>query len=606
MKKIISLVLAVLMLVSAIPMAASAAYTEYTEGYYTYTVNSDGYAMIMDVDESISGSITIPYYLGGHKVSTICSYAFENCKSLINVKIDHGSVTEIGSFAFKNSGLRNIAISLSVKEIGANIFYNCDGPINLFCYHSRDLFNNAIAGLTFTDKKAYKESDTLKLHFNTYFDLGTHINLTSKEYVSSTCTKDGNNAGIYCEDCDSWVYKGGVIPAAHQNIIEHEEISATCTESGHTTGDFCDVCNTWLSGDEIPATNHSNKYYRATSATCTEYGYKGNYCPDCESWIDIDVTYNPTGHTRKYVAKIEATCGKAGYEEGYVCTVCGEDIEGREKIYATGDHVWESQLYRDGKATCVKAGFRYRVCKVCGYKLQYGTYYDPSKHENIGLKNVKEATCAVDGYTGDTYCLDCGSVRKKGTTIPATGNHDYSIILNVEPANCCTREKTYYKCSICTAQRYGYSSDGYDYNNHKGSIGTRNDVKATCTSAGYTGEKYCTGCWSTLEANSTIPAKGHTAVTDKAVAATCERNGLTEGSHCYECNVVLVEQTSTPVVGHIDENHDGICDVPECKKNFTIRCDCRCHDGGLINKIIMFFWKLFRIKRECECGLYHY
>lgn len=605
MKKFLSLFLAVLMIMSVVPMAASAAVTEYTQGYYTYVLDSDGYATITDVDESISGSITIPFYLDGHEVRTIGNSAFNGCKSLVNVTVSR-SVQKIGNYAFRNTGLRNIAIPYSVK-IGTSIFYQCDGPINLFFEGDSGFFNNnAIAGLTSSDKRHYKESDTLKLHFEIYFNLGIHVNLTSKENVSATCTEDGNYAGVYCEDCGSWVYKGGVIPASHQNIIEHEEISATCTESGHTAGDFCDVCNTWLTGTEIPATNHSNKYYRETSATCTEYGYKGNYCPDCENWIDLNATYNPTGHTKKYVAKIEATCGKSGYEAGYVCTVCGEDIEGREKIDATGNHVWNSQLYRDGTATCVKAGSRYRVCKVCDYKLRYGSYYDTGKHENTGLINVKEPTCAEEGYTGDNYCYDCESVLNKGKAIPATGNHDYSIILNVEPANCHTREKTYYKCSLCTAQRYGYSSGGYDLNNHKGSIGTRNAAEATCTSAGYTGDKYCTGCWNTLEAGTTIPAKGHsysqyysnsdaTCTSDGSKTAYCD-NG------CWTTNTVTDVGSKK---AHTDNNHDGRCDSG-CGYDFTSGCGHLCHKGGFLYKFCLFFWKLFKIQRECSCGMYHY
>jgi len=48
----------------------------------------------------------------------------------------------------------------------------------------------------------------------------------------------------------------------------------------------------------------------------------------------------------------------------------------------------------------------------------------------------------------------------------------------------------------------------------------------------------------------TVPTKGHTPVTDKAVSATCTTAGKTEGSHCSVCNAVIKAQTTIPATGH--------------------------------------------------------
>lgn len=45
-------------------------------------------------------------------------------------------------------------------------------------------------------------------------------------------------------------------------------------------------------------------------------------------------------------------------------------------------------------------------------------------HTSTSLKNAIAATCTAKGYTGDTYCLDCGVVTAKGTEIPAMGHSD--------------------------------------------------------------------------------------------------------------------------------------------------------------------------------------
>ena len=43
-------------------------------------------------------------------------------------------------------------------------------------------------------------------------------------------------------------------------------------------------------------------------------------------------------------------------------------------------------------------------------------------HIKTELKNAKKATCTENGYTGDTYCKDCGQLMEKGKVIPALGH----------------------------------------------------------------------------------------------------------------------------------------------------------------------------------------
>ena len=75
-------------------------------------------------------------------------------------------------------------------------------------------------------------------------------------------------------------------------------------------------------------------------------------------------------------------------------------------------------------------------------------------------------------------------------------------------------------------------------------------VAATCTTAGKTAGSHCSVCNTVLEAQQTIPATGHTPVTDAAVAATCTTAGKTAGSHCSVCNTVLEAQQTVPAKGH--------------------------------------------------------
>ena len=49
----------------------------------------------------------------------------------------------------------------------------------------------------------------------------------------------------------------------------------------------------------------------------------------------------------------------------------------------------------------------------------------PCEHTNTELRNVSSATCAKEGYTGDTYCKDCGEKLSSGSKTSVTNNHSF-------------------------------------------------------------------------------------------------------------------------------------------------------------------------------------
>ncbi len=56
------------------------------------------------------------------------------------------------------------------------------------------------------------------------------------------------------------------------------------------------------------------------------------------------------------------------------------------------------------------------VDQIPGYKEDIAVIYG---HSNTEIRNAKKATCTEDGYTGDTYCVDCGKLLIEGEIIPA-------------------------------------------------------------------------------------------------------------------------------------------------------------------------------------------
>lgn len=118
--RFMSVILAVLLIVSVVPLSAVAA-SKYKDGYYTYNVKNQK-ASITAVDKSISGDITIPAKLGGYEVTGIDDRAFKNCTAVEGITIPD-TVTVIGHYAFSGcEKLSDIKIPDSVTSIGVFAF----------------------------------------------------------------------------------------------------------------------------------------------------------------------------------------------------------------------------------------------------------------------------------------------------------------------------------------------------------------------------------------------------------------------------------------------------------------------------------------------------
>lgn len=107
--------------------------TETTHTFYEYgkyTIACDGTIMTTSSSSGLfgQGSRTVNYYCKNVRfanVTTIGTYAFNNCYSLTNIAIPSG-VTTIGTYAFGYChSLTNIAIPYGVTSIGSNVFSNC-------------------------------------------------------------------------------------------------------------------------------------------------------------------------------------------------------------------------------------------------------------------------------------------------------------------------------------------------------------------------------------------------------------------------------------------------------------------------------------------------
>ena len=135
--------------------------------------------------------------------------------------------------------------------------------------------------------------------------------------------------------------------------------------------------------------------------------------------------------------------------------------------------------------------------------------YGVCNHPTTEIRNAKEASCTENGYTGDTYCTECGAKVKAGETIPASG-HSYATEYSTDGTS------HWYECTVC--------HDKKEVAEH--SFETIVDKEATCAEDGMQHEK-CTVC-GYEKAGETIPASGHSYATEYSTDGT---------SHWYECTV---------------------------------------------------------------------
>ncbi len=188
--------------------------------------------------------------------------------------------------------------------------------------------------------------------------------------------------------------------------------------------------------------------------------------------------------------------------------------------------------------TCTEAGERTRTCS-CG-----DTQTEPIEapdHKVVSDPAVAP-TCTKTGLTEGSHCSVCGKVITAQEVLPAT-NH---IPLTEPPVDPTCNENgltagSY--CSVCgeflVAQKV-VPATGHTFGNWT------TTKAATCTEKGTQTRTCACGASETQE----IPAAGHKAVTDAAVAPTCTKTGLAEGSHCSVCGAVIKAQTVVPATGH--------------------------------------------------------
>ena len=415
--------------------------------------------------------------------------------------------------------------------------------------------------------------------------------------VEPTCTADGYTEHK-CKDCGR-VVRSDVTKALGHDYDSKITTKASCTEDGVLTY-ICTRCDESYT-EKIPATGH-NYNDVVTEASCDKGGYTLHTCANCgDSYKDNFIA--PTGHKYTKTTVKQASCETDGVNV-YTCDTCGDSYS--EVIKAKG-HVYASKVTK--KANCTDDGVITYTCANCGDKY---TEVIKAKGHNYSAEVTKKATCDTDGVKTFT-CADCGDVYTEklealghtygiSEVVKPTCDNDgytkftcsvcgdsYSKVINatghkyndkIVSASCDKSGYTLHTCENCgDIYKDNFTSPlGHDYTSQtvkptcetdgektftctrcgdtytevikaKGHVYKRTVVAAGCETDGYTLVE-CMECHDSFK-EGYVGAKGHTIVTDKAVAATCTTAGKTEGSHCSVCGKVIKAQTEIKAKGHV-------------------------------------------------------
>ena len=446
--------------------------------------------------------------------------------------------------------------------------------------------------------------------------------------TDATCTETGKKT-YTCGECGA-SYSEEIAKIPH-NLVEVEAKKADCKNPGNNAYYKCSACSacfkdeagtkkTTAKDEEVAALGHTfypgNKDEQdpendecITSATCMAAAVYRVTCDRCRL-ASADGTYvygDPdlvNGH--KFDGEIKENGDKT---HSYMCTIEGCTAYGNQT-----DCVYK--VVADVASTCKTLGYVTYECENCGHGYSDTKALDTNNHIGEGTKIVGQldAKCNTNGYTGNTHCLGCDALLKKGEAIEADKNvhpHENMKDYDAKASTCQTEGyKAYRYCDQCgtyeiekvTVPVSAHSFTKYTTNKN----GTHTAICDTCDATvetPATDTKDCKGgkancqdkkiCIVCKSAYGEVDSNNHkTVVTIEAVPATCQTEGTNAYAYCKDCDKALDEIVKTSKLTHTygewtkvdgEDKHTRSC--KSCKANVvggisTETADC---SGGTAN-----------------------
>ena len=525
-------------------------YPEYTAGHYNYTgaaiggfdVSSSSYIVAqstVDLDY-INTSETRNVYvsavskdLSTNKLNKITSYAegTDSASAPQLVKINNNSFLLLWSRDTKVS-----CVKLNADGTVNGSIHTFEGSLS----DCQPVIKNGRAVWYVYDKNNVTFNS---LNLSNLDDIKTVDVKTGHDYETKYAPKTDGTVTQTCKSC-GYVNKFTVPTSTTvywRTDLSNTSFSSVLSKTQFSVGDSIDF---WLYDDTDYTVEFSDR-------SMVSVNKLENYANDIRRitfknggslTVKIYPTYNPSvAKTYKFTCGCTShTYGNAVITKQPTCTSEGTKTKTCTKCNATVTETIPKTSHKYANTvvapTCTTDGYTLHKCSACGTSYKDNTT-KATGHSYGNSVVTKQPTCTSEG-TAIKTCTKCNATVTE--TIPKT-SHKYAD--TVVAPTCTTNGYTLHKCSVCGTSYKDSTTNatGHSYGN---SVVTK---QPTCTSEG-TAIKTCTKCNATVTEK--LPAKGHTAVTDKGYPATCTTAGKTDGSHCSVCNTVIKAQTVINATGH--------------------------------------------------------
>ncbi len=626
--KILAIILAILMVVTIIPITASAE--------EVVTSGACGENIIWGFDEetatlTLTGTGEIPDYYeeddwGGYYCGTrpwediiendvkhvvinegiiyIGAYAFAYSDSLETVTMS--SVKTISADAFNSCvNLKSLTTSNSLKVIGDDAFYKCDKLTYIYYSGTQNEWNHVKIGDHLND-----EMDYVKVYpsdYVIYSDRGNGVVLIEDDTITwifdansytLTVSGEGNTFDDYMFDelfyhktyyrfrgYRGWDY----YKYDTKKIVIDNGINYIGNNSFRFFLNATDVIIP-LSVTEIgkqsfkTCNSITDVYYAGTE----EQWKKIVVGTDNEALLNANIHFNYVECEHNFTTSTvtEPTCINRGYTT-HICSICNESyVDSFLEFTECPDYVeviWPP--------TCTEQGYIAYECPVChtGYLEKY---LDPT--HNYEQTSVTQPTCTTQGYTTYT-CTACGKTVKNDYT--SSFGHNYGDVVETIAPTC--TEKGYTK-QVCTRCEYEYVSVKVPALGH--SYEVVSTTEPTCTEQGYTTYK-CTVCGNE-KVDDYVEATGHNV---DSLEVTKEPTCTIEGKRTGICSACSEEVTETiSRLGHdyceLTVEYEATCTTDGRMSKKCSRCESK--TGAVIIPATGHTFSEWELVDDAKCGEY--
>lgn len=308
------------------------------------------------------------------------------------------------------------------------------------------------------------------------------------------------------------------LPHSHTGIEYHAAVAATCTTTGNV------------------------EYWTCASDKCDGKYYSDENCYNLLTTIETPI--NEDNHLASELRNVStANCYQDGYTGDTCCKACGDVLTAGVVVPTSGKHVAGTKWYSDAEN-------HWHVCTTSGC----GAVVDQQKH-TFTWKTDKAATEDETGLKHEECA--CGYKRNENTVIPKLDHVHVGIQHHAAVPATCVKTGTveYWTCSStkCTDKYYGDANcqlllstivEEINATNHTGDTELKDQLDATCSENGYSGDTWCTSCKTMIQKGEAIPATGVHTPKD-----TYEMDEKVHWQLCVHCDAIVggvkVEHTYT-------------------------------------------------------------